>query len=70
MSKPQKGVVKFFDNGKGFGFITGEDGRDYFVHYSAINTAGFKTLEDKEEVMFKVEVGPKGRFAADVTKSV
>lgn len=68
MNDTLKGTVKFFDNGKGFGFITGPDGKDYFVHYSAINTSGFKRLEENEAVSFKVDHGPKGKFAVDVTK--
>lgn len=62
-----KGTVKWFNGTKGYGFITGEDGKDYFVHFSAINVDGFKTLDEGQSVTFDVEQGQKGPQAANVT---
>ncbi len=64
-----KGTVKWFNESKGFGFITGEDGNDYFVHYSSIQDNGFKSLAEGESVSFETEKGPKGPKAVNVTKS-
>ncbi|MDW7668087.1 MAG: cold shock domain-containing protein [Eubacteriales bacterium] len=61
------GTVKWFDAKKGFGFITGEDGQDVFVHYSKINKSNFKTLEEGEKVTYNVVEGPKGPQAEEVT---
>ena len=55
-----RGKVKWFNEAKGFGFIEQEDGQDVFVHYSAIETDGFKTLYENQEVEFEVVKGPKG----------
>ncbi len=63
-----KGKVKWFNGEKGYGFITGEDGKDVFVHYSAILGDGFKTLEEDQEVEFDVVEGEKGPQATQVTK--
>ena len=63
-----KGKVKWFDNKKGYGFITPEDGKDVFVHHSAITGDGYKTLEEGQEVEFDIIQGPKGEQAANVTK--
>ncbi|SKC43416.1 cold shock domain-containing protein [Maledivibacter halophilus] len=63
-----KGKVKWFNSEKGYGFITGEDGNDVFVHYSAIEQDGFKTLEEDQEVEFEVVEGEKGPQATQVTK--
>jgi CspA family cold shock protein len=63
-----KGTVKWFNESKGFGFITKEDGGDVFVHYSAIQGNGFKTLTEGQAVTFEVVDGPKGPKAENVTK--
>ncbi len=60
------GNVKWFNNKKGYGFIHTEDGEDVFVHYSAIEGDGFKTLNEGQEVEFEVSQGPKGSQAAKV----
>ncbi len=62
------GTVKWFNESKGFGFITGEDGSDYFVHYSAIQSNGFKSLAEGDKVSFETEKGPKGPKAVNVAK--
>ncbi len=61
-----KGTVKWFNDSKGFGFIQREDGPDVFVHFSAITGAGFRSLQEGQEVEFEVTQGPKGPQAADV----
>lgn len=60
------GHVKWFNNTKGFGFLEKEDGKDVFVHYSAINGEGFKTLKEGQKVQFIVEEGDKGLQAINV----
>ncbi len=63
------GTVKWFNEKKGYGFITGEDGKEVFVHYSAIEgEKGFKTLNEGDEVEFDVVQGPKGPQASEVVK--
>jgi CspA family cold shock protein len=66
MSEREQGTVKWFNEAKGFGFIQREDAEDVFVHYSAIQTAGFKTLQEGQKVEFTVEQGRKGLQAVDV----
>ncbi|OOG23424.1 cold-shock protein [Thioalkalivibrio denitrificans] len=62
-----KGTVKWFNESKGFGFITPEDGgKDVFVHFSAIDAGGFRTLAEGQQVSFEVTNGPKGLAAANV----
>jgi len=61
------GTVKWFNDSKGFGFIEQEDGADVFVHHSAINANGFKSLKEGDRVRFDVEQGQKGPAAANVT---
>lgn len=63
-----KGTVKWFNDKKGFGFLTTEEGSDVFVHFSAIQDDGFKSLDEGQEVEFEVEDGPKGPQARNVTK--
>jgi CspA family cold shock protein len=63
-----KGTVKWFNESKGFGFITREDGTDVFVHYSSIEGNGFKSLVEGDSVSFDTENGPKGLKAIKVVK--
>ena len=64
------GTVKWFNSGKGYGFITNDDGSgDLFVHFSAINSEGFKTLEEGQAVTFDVEEGQRGPQATNVNKA-
>lgn len=63
-----EGTVKWFNESKGFGFITADDGKDVFVHYSSIQTDGFKTLAEGDKVSFDTEEGPKGPKAINVKK--
>ncbi len=60
------GTVKWFNADKGFGFITGEDGKDVFAHFSQINVDGFKTLEEGQQVTFDVTEGQKGPQAENI----
>jgi len=60
------GRVKWFNERKGFGFISRDDGDDVFVHFSEIETDGFKTLAENQEVSFEIKEGPKGLQAANV----
>ncbi len=61
-----EGTVKWFNNDKGYGFISQADGEDVFVHFSAIQTEGYKSLEEGQSVQFDVTQGPKGKQAANV----
>lgn len=62
------GKVKWFNAEKGYGFISQESGDDVFVHFSAIQGKGFKTLEEGQSVSFEIEEGPRGKQASNVTK--
>ena len=63
------GTVKWFNADKGFGFITSEDGQDLFAHFSAIQSDGFKSLDEGQKVEFDVEVGQRGPQAVNITKA-
>ena len=62
------GTVKWFDDSKGYGFISEDDGKDVFVHYTAIQGEGFRSLAEGDRVSFEVVDGPKGPQAANVKK--
>lgn len=64
----EKGSVKWFNDSKGYGFIAQENGEDVFVHHSAIQGEGFKTLNEGDEVEFEVTQGPKGLQAKNVRR--
>ena len=64
----EEGIVKWFNDHKGFGFIKRENDEDVFVHHSAINGSGFKTLAEGDQVTFDVEQGAKGPSAQNVTR--
>ncbi len=63
------GSVKWFNEGKGFGFIQDDGGEDIFVHFSAIQGGGFRTLNEGDRVEYDVVMGPKGKQAAEVTRA-
>ena len=63
-----QGIVKWFNDQKGYGFITPEDGKDVFVHHSAVQGEGFKSLAEGQKVEFNIEQGPKGEQATNVVK--
>jgi cold shock protein len=65
----EKGTVKWFNNSKGYGFITRENGEDLFVHFKAVLGEGYKSLKQGEVVQFEVEQGAKGLQAVNVTRS-
>jgi CspA family cold shock protein len=67
-SHMETGTVKWFDNSKGYGFISRSSGADVFVHHTAIQGSGFKSLEEGQKVQFEVTRGPKGDQAANVVK--
>lgn len=66
MSDRQTGTVKWFNESKGYGFITRDNGPDVFVHFRAISGSGFRTLNEGQQVSFRIEQGPKGLQAAEV----
>ncbi len=66
MAEREIGTVKWFNDGKGYGFISREAGEDVFVHFSAIQGEGFRTLHENQRVEFSVTQGPKGLQAVDV----
>ena len=66
MSERKIGTGKWFNNGKGYGFLAQENGSDVFVHYTAIRSEGYRSLQEGQRVEFSVEQGPKGLQAKDV----
>ena len=66
MSDRATGTVKWFNGGKGFGFISREEGEDVFVHYSALQSDGYRSLDEGQRVEFSIERGPKGLQASNV----
>ena len=64
----ETGTVKWFNNAKGYGFISRENGEDVFVHFKSVVGDGYKTLNQNDKVQFEVETGPKGLQAAQVSK--
>lgn len=66
MSEKEAGTVKWFSNAKGYGFISRDTGEDVFVHHTAIQGEGFRTLDEGQRVEFNVEQGPKGLQATNV----
>lgn len=66
MSERIVGTVKWFNSSKGYGFLSREDGQDVFVHFSAIQSQGYRTLTEGQKVEFTVEKGPKGLQASNV----
>jgi CspA family cold shock protein len=64
-----KGTVKWFNEGKGYGFITPEEGKDLFAHFSEVKMEGFKTLTEGQQVQFDVVDGPKGPQATNITSA-
>jgi CspA family cold shock protein len=67
MAERETGTVKWFNNSKGYGFLTSADGKDVFVHFSSITAEGFKSLEEGQKVEFEITDGEKGPQAKDVT---
>jgi len=67
MSETVKGTVKWFNESKGYGFLSQPEGEDIFVHYTSIQATGFRTLKEGQEVEFTIERGPKGLQASNVT---
>ena len=67
MSQRETGIVKWFDSGKGYGFIQREDGADVFVHYKSIIGEGYRTVKQGDRVEFTLKEGPKGLQAEEVT---
>ena len=67
MGETVKGTLKWFNESKGYGFLSQPEGEDIFVHYTAIQANGFRTLKEGQEVEFNVERGPKGLQASNVT---
>lgn len=69
MSNQQSGIVKWFNDEKGFGFIENPGGPDIFLHYTQIKTDGYKTVDNRERVYFELRQGPKGPYAQGVVRS-
>ena len=69
MTEKESGTVKWFNAGKGYGFISREAGEDVFVHHSEIKEDGFRSLDEGQKVEFSVEQGPKGLQATNVVKA-